>query len=424
MSVRPNRLPRTRLAALLLAATACSPADRSTDSANGDSPAAVVASSDHRGLIHGRVTMDDGTVYEGRLRWGGDEEALWTHHFNGRKAGNPWVELLRHDERPRDHESIGAFGVEVSWDREADVERPFLARFGDIARIDTGLREIRVTLRSGAETVLDRWEADDLADGLRIWDAERGVVDIGEKDIVSVEFMPGPGDGDGPRPLHGTVYTTQGEFTGFLQWDRTAGLVADPVVDGLSFAEVKAIERRSSDSAVATLLDGSERVLSGTRGGGPGSRGVYVDDVRYGRVLVSWDALERMELADGGTGPGYDDFPAGGPLTGRVVTLSGERLEGRVVYDLDESETTETLDAPRRGVDYLLTFSRIESVDLPGGGNGGPAARITLRGGEVLELERAGDLGGANAGLLVFADGESHPDYVPWSDVARIEFGG
>jgi len=37
---------------------------------------------------------------------------------------------------------------------------------------------------------------------------------------------------------------------------------------------------------------------------------------------------------------------AGRPLTGKVITRSGRRLAGRLVYDLDESETTETLDAP------------------------------------------------------------------------------
>lgn len=401
----PIPFPRAGLLLpLLVAATACSAPDHDLDVDAMESPETVAGEGSHEGLVHGRVTMEDGTVYQGRLRWGGDEEALWTHHFNGRKRGDRWGDLLPRGEAP------DASG------------RPFLARFGDLARIETTLREIRVTLKSGESFVLDRFEADDLADGLRIWDDAQGLVDLGEWRIRSVEFQPGE-RGDGPRPLHGTVRTAQGAFTGFLQWNRTAGLVTDTFMGVIPFRDIAAIQRRSAESALVTLVDGSERVVSVDGGDPVAPRGVYVDDPRFGRVLVSWDTLEGVELDDGGTGPGYDDFTPGGPLEGIVTTRSGERLEGRIVYDLDESQTTETLDAPWRGVDYLITFANVATIELPDGGDGGPPARVTLRGGEALELERSGDLGPGNAGVLVFTGGAAEPRYVPWSDVVRIAFG-
>lgn len=83
-------------------------------------------------------------------------------------------------------------------------------------------------------------------------------------------------------------------------------------------------------------------------------RGIYVDDPRYGRVLVSWGAFERIDFSAGGSGPAYNDFAWGRPLTASVTTRGGRRLTGRLVYDLDESETTETLDAPSQGVDYTI----------------------------------------------------------------------
>jgi hypothetical protein len=46
---------------------------------------------------------------------------------------------------------------------------------------------------------------------------------------------------------------------------------------------------------------------------------------------------------------------------------------------------------------------------------------VTLQNGEQLELERAGDLGEKNAGMLIFVDGRPRPEYVPWTDVAQIE---
>jgi hypothetical protein len=47
---------------------------------------------------------------------------------------------------------------------------------------------------------------------------------------------------------------------------------------------------------------------------------------------------------------------------------------------------------------------------------------VTLGNGERLPLERRGDLGDANGGLLIFVDGSQRPEYVPWADVERIEF--
>jgi hypothetical protein len=96
---------------------------------------------------------------------------------------------------------------------------------------------------------------------------------------------------------------------------------------------------------------------------------------------------------------------------------------GRLVYDLDESETTETLDAPSQGVDYTIPFDLIASIVLPGREEpGGQQAIVTLRSGDDLQLERAGDLGEWNAGLLIFVDGRQRPVYVPWADVQQVDF--
>jgi hypothetical protein len=48
-------------------------------------------------------------------------------------------------------------------------------------------------------------------------------------------------------------------------------------------------------------------------------------------------------------------------------------------------------------------------------------ARVTLYSGEELQLERSGDLAG-NAGMLIFLDGRQRPEYLPWTDLAKIDF--
>jgi hypothetical protein len=139
-------------------------------------------------------------------------------------------------------------------------------------------------------------------------------------------------------------------------------------------------------------------------------------------VLVSWKAFERLDFSPGGSGPAYNDFFPGRALAGSVTTRDGRRLSGRLVYDLDESETTETLDAALQGVDYNIPFSRIRSIVPRGDDSIAGRATVILHDGEQLHLELTGDLGERNAGMLIFVDGHERPEYVPWSDVQRIDF--
>jgi hypothetical protein len=414
---------------VLLALAACG---RDIEEEVDPAPAMTPSTADaHEGLLYGRVTTDDGDIYEGRLRFGGDEEGLWGNYFNGFKDENPWAAHVPHEQLPKERVSIGAFGIEIGgWDRRLDLGRPFMAPFGDIVRIDARGRDLRVTLKSGTVFHLDRYAADDFADGVRVWDDRRGVVNLDEWRIRTIEFLPAALRGAAPYPLHGTVRTRHGDFTGLVQWDREACLGSDALnghtADGevsLRFDAIRSIARLSREGASVTLLDGREIVLSDTRQAGRGNRGIYVDDPRYGRVLVSWEAFERIDFTPGGTGPAYGDFPPGRPLRGSVTTWFGHRLAGRLVYDLDESETTETLDAPSQGVDYTIPFSLIASIVLAGPEAGGAQlARVSLHGGEELQLERSGDLGRQNAGMLIFVDGRQRPEYVPWTDITQVDF--
>ncbi len=407
--------------------------EQDVDSATATSPAIIPPTAEateaHQGFLYGRITTIGGAVYSGRLRWGGEEEAFWGDYFNGLKAENPWVAHVP-PEQLMERRPLKIFGVEVAQrERQIDLDRPFMARFGDIARIEAEGRDLRVTLKSGTLFHLNRFAADDFADGVRVWDGRSGGVDLNERRIRILEHLPTDRLGAVPGRLHGTVRTRQSDFTGFVQWDREKCVGTDELdghtADGelsLRFDTIRSIARKSRDSSLVTLLDGREIVLSGNREVGHGNRGIYVDDQRYGRVLVSWDAFERLDFSPGGSGPAYDDFPPGRPLAGNVTTRAGRRLAGRLIYDLDESETTETLDAPSQGVDYTIPFGLIASIVLPGREERGvQRARVTLHSGEELRLESHGDLGERNAGMLIFVDGGEPPVYVPWTDVQQVE---
>jgi len=423
-------------ALLLLLALVVSrrPPEQDVDPAPATAPAITAATTavpeegvaaDDQGFLYGRITTVDGAVYEGRLRWGGEEEAFWGDPFNGVKAENPWAVHVPPERLPTRRRPIKILGFEITRrERPIDLSRPFAARFGDIERIEAHGRDVRVLLKSGVVFDLDRLEASDFDDGARVWDSNEGVVDLDSLRIRTIDLLPTPRLGAVPSRLHGTVHTRQGDFTGFIQWNREAYVGSDELAGQprLRFDTLRSIARRSRESSLATLLDGREIELSGTRGAGQGRRGIYVDDGRYGRVLISWDAFERVDFSPGGSGPAYRDFPPGRPLTGSVTTRAGRRIAGLLIYDLDESTTIETLEASSQGVDYALPFGLIAAI-VPAevAEHGTRTARVILHTGEALQLEPTGDLGEGNAGLLIFVDGQQLPEYVPWNDVEQID---
>jgi hypothetical protein len=418
----------TALVLLVVGVAVRNPAqEHDVESAASMSPA--ITTEVHPGFLYGRVTVDDGTTYEGRLRWGRDQEAFWSDYFNGTKSENPWA--AHAPDAPRNTErGLEIFGFKIGdEDRSSNLDRQFMARFGDVARIEAQFRHVLVTLKSGTVFDLDRFSAGDIDDGVRVWDGTRGIVDLDTRRIRTIEFLPTAPLVAAPERLHGTVRTRQGDFTGFIQWDRHDCVGTDELdgrtVDGersLRYDTIRSIARQSRDSALVTLIDGREMVLSGTHEVGRDHRGIYIDDRRYGRVLISWDAFERVEFSPAGSGPAYGDFRPGRPLAGSVTTRDGRRIAGRLVYDFDESETTETLDTQSQGLDYYIPFDLITSI-VPRDGEApdAPRASVTLRDGEQLDLERTDDVGDRNAGMLIFVDGGERPEYVPWADVERVD---
>ena len=347
------------------------------------SPATSVEA--HQGFLYGRVTTHGGTAYEGRLRFGGDEEAFWGDYFNGFKEENLWAAEVP-AERLTESRPVTVLGVEITRRKSRlNLGRPFMARFGDLRRIEPSGRELLVTLKNGTGFILDRFDADDFADGVRVWDDRHGVVDLGERRIQAIEFLPTADLEAAPDRLHGTVRTAHGSFTGFVQWDRQSSVGGDELQGrttdgelGLRFDAIRAIARHSEESALVTLRDGRELVLSGTRDVGRGNRGVYVDDRRYGRVLVSWEAFERLDFGDaGGSGPAYDDFPPGQRLSGTVTTRTGSRP--RRADRLRPGRERNNRDARRAGrrrrLHDPLRSGCVGGASRPGGLRPGPARR-------------------------------------------------
>lgn len=423
---------RTALVLSLILLPAAGPV--AGEAASPASPAAPASPAsarpvDTRGFLYGRVTTRTGTVYEGRIRWG-KEEAFWGDLFQAGKADNPYEDLAPARER-RKRETIKIFGIPIGVHIENASDRQLVARFGDIQRIEPRREgKAQVFLKSGVSYQVDGG-SNDVEAKVAVWDRTLGQIDIEWDNLQKVEFLPTPANLPvQAHRLYGTVKLRDGSVPasvrGFLQWDQDECLSTDEL-DGetrdgdlsVPMGNVVSIERRLRGSQVK-LTDGRTLELSGSNDVNSDNRGIFVDDPRFGRVLVSWKAMDRVDFARmAGTGPAYPDYRPGRPLFGKVTTTGGQTYRGRLVYDLDESVTSDFLDGDLEGISYSIPFARIASVEP----QGQKASRVRLRDGGDLQLEEAVDVNEDNAGLLVYeGDGKAKPRYIAWEEVRRVDF--
>ncbi len=388
---------------------------------------AIAAQPDEaQGFIYGKVTMRSDTVYEGRLRWNGDEEAFWGDLFNGTKEDRPyWDEVPERERRRNRGEGIRILGISIG-SSDYSSGRSFIARFGDIAKIEAHRRDAVLTMKGGEVIEIDGSSTNDIGGTLYVWDQEIGEVKLDWDRIDVIEFLPTPGNLEVPvTRLHGKVETDEGDFEGYIQWDKEECLSTDEL-DGdsrdggmsIEMGKIRSIERGSSRSSRVTLWSGREFELRGTNDVNSDNRGIYVEDPRYGRVLVDWDAFESVHFTEAGpSGPSYDDFQPGKPLRGTVTETGGETHSGRIVYDVDEEHSWEILNGDQRDLEYNIPFALVKSVEP----RGSDSSRVTLKGGGELILEDVADVDDGNDGILVITSGDD-PVYIPWDDVERIDF--
>jgi hypothetical protein len=105
-------------------------------------------------------------------------------------------------------------------------------------------------------------------------------------------------------------------------------------------------------------------------------------------------------------------------LYGVVTGADGEKIAGRIVFDLDESEAWEMLNGSSRDIQYDIPFVHVASIDVLDAG----ACRVRLRSGAELELEDSQDVTSSNDGVLVYVSDNEAPRYLNWDDVEKLEF--
>jgi hypothetical protein len=381
------------------------------------------------GFIYGKIKTIDGNSYTGQMRWGDRGEAFWTDHFNGTKEDNENYRYLsredRNEIRERQRDNRGWSYFNISWGRDDwETTHEFRTEFGNISKIDIGRRsEVELTLRNG-DRIMVKDGSDDFGTTITIMDQELGKTKLNWSRIESIEFMNTPskianGIGD---PLYGTVTYYGGKITGWIQWDHDERYSTN-VLDGdtrdgdmkIEFGNIKSIEKDGSGSNVVTT-SGREIYLRGSNDVNGENNGIIVS-TDFGRVDISWKEFRSVAFTNApNSGKAYSDFTVN-KLSGTVETMNGEKLTGRIIFDLDEEYNFEIIQGEDDGIEYFIPIANIKSFAPRNYDN----ATIVLKNGTEIMLGEGRDVSEENEGVLVFS-GAGDPVYVSYAKIKSITF--
>lgn len=391
----------------------------------------LLSAQDQQGFIYGKVITVDEKEYTGMIRWG-VEEAFWDDLFVSRKATTEALEylspqhiqVLRQKEEPQ----------QLQWDFMSLWNNPlpnhkhaFRCRFGDIRSIEvTGESTARLTFKDG--NLLDVEGGSDVGGKVYVHDTEGERTRLEWERVDKIVFSQTPMT---PLPakvsaLYGTVLTTQGAFTGYIQWDDEECLSTDQLEGkneqgkfSFRFGEVSEI-RIEEESARVSLFSGREYLLGGTDDLSERNHGIIVKHMEVGRIFIPWEEFrfvkfqQQVEVS----GPGYDDFLAPSALHGNIFTNDGQTFSGKLVFDLDEQLDIETIEGKQDGIRYFLPLRNISTIER----RNHKYCAISLLDGDKLFLGQEHDVSDDNWGVLVWTDTKERPTYLTWDRIKHIDF--
>lgn len=389
------------------------------------------------GFIYGKITTEDGDVYEGPLRWG-KEEVYWTDMFNASKEENRNLDYLSRreleslEDRQRSRNGNYNNGVikimNVAWsigDDDYDFVHEFSCEFGNIKSLRmSGRSGAELELRNGKYIELKGSGYNDMGAKIRVLDGDLGLVAISWDRIDEVEFLPTPSNLEEKfgEPLYGTVESDLGTFTGYIQWDHDERVDTD-VLDGdtrdgdisIAFRKIAAIEREGYSRSIVTLKSGRELELRGSNDVNEDNKGIIITVAGFGRVDMEWEDFDKVTFTDPpGSGPSFKSFASPKKIMGSVQVDNGDVHQGEIVYDLDEEYTFEVLNGEDDETKFVIPFRNIKSIQP----RSSDRATITMADGNTIVLEDAQDVSDRNQGVLIKTN--SDRIYIPWDRIEQI----
>lgn len=393
---------------------------------------AAGARAQHEGFIYGEIKLKNNQVYTGQIRWSGGQ-MLWSDILLVAKQVNPNLKYL--NEYQLNGLSKETEAPVLDWtfmnlwkDKYPERESEILCRFGDIAMIHvTGREEAQLYYKSGSKIRLtvDEKENRHLGKDIVVHNNEL-VNTIKWSAISTIKFFARPSRLSHLKgnPIYGTVMTTKGAFSGFIQWDKTKYLDTqqlEGILNGeqrvqYDFADIAAVERFNK-GAMVSLKSGKKVYLTDDRDVSVASRGIVVMHPQWGRVIVTWKAFRSLRLEHIPDKIGYEDYANPKKIYATVITRDKKIYKGNCVFDMDEEWNCDLLEGNKDGMYYQIPFKYISKM-LPVGQS---YANVILADHRELILGHHNDVTAKNWGILVWQSNSGHK-YIPWNMISEISF--
>jgi hypothetical protein len=176
------------------------------------------------------------------------------------------------------------------------------------------------------------------------------------------------------------------------------------------FGDLKRLEVRGSERAIAEFRNGEEMEL---RGGSNdiGAR-LTVVDPRRGRQEIRWNRIRTVEFKDT---PSHLEGKLGEPLYG-TVRAGRYDYTGRIQWDSDECLSIDTLDGDTPDGRAHVAFEDIASIRKYRAGS-----LVRLKSGEELYLTGTNDVNHENRGVVVTVEGMGSAK-IGWADFESVTF--
>lgn len=239
-------------------------------------PARSDLESEYGDRLYGTVTTRRGDQFTGYIAWDADEV-----------LGN---DVLDGEAKDR--------ARKIKFDKIAAIER-------------YSSSGASVTLKAGENLVLrGSNDVDDDNRGIAVSDPGLGQVTVPWDQFDRVEFKPSPRpiryeQFDGGRPLHGTVYTEEGDkYTGTIRWDNDEQYTWE-MLNGeyhdltfeIEMGFIKTLEKQSSSGSLVTLADGRTFRLRGSNDVDESNRGLFFTTAGGKTVEVDWSDFVKVEFS-------------------------------------------------------------------------------------------------------------------------------
>ncbi len=388
----------------------------------------VLKAQDKSIYIYGEVETINNN-YKGFIRWG-DEEVFWFDYFNGTKLENGYYHKhAKKDKKDEDSWFDINLDIRSIWeDRKSSVEHVFSCEFGEIKSMNIlGRSKVKLELHNG-EFINVGGGSNDFGETIVVLDEEIGEVKLRWNKITKVKFLRGSksnGEIFG-KALYGKVNTfRKGSFTGYIQWDKDER-VSEDLLDGdnrdgdvsIAFGKISNIRKERNGCAIE-LNSGRNFFLTGSNDVNSGNRGILVYQEGIGEVEIPWKSFSSLELFDQIKNPlDVQKYSSPDMLEGKVYLYDNSVLEGKIIYDLDETWEFESLDGDDDEIKYKIPFRNIKRIKP----KNYDYSMVTFRNQETLLLGKARDISDRNGGLLVIEEKQNDPQYVAWEEISEIVF--